>query len=229
MNKNIVVVGASSGIGKALVACLISHKDTNIFALSRKSGQLKKCFSGAKNLVCIDFDLTKNVREQLDNSPLSNIQVDYLINNAGLLVKKDFRTLTQEDFNISFQTNAIGVMQTVQALQSNFNPNFAHIVNISTMGALQGSAKFPELIAYGTSKAALCTFTEVYAEEFKNTQIRMNCLCLGAVNTDMLKEAFPGFIADVEPNEMAEFILHFTLHSGRLMNGKLLPISRSTP
>ena len=229
MSKNIVIVGASSGIGKEMVAYLVEQNDCHVYALSRNAAHLQNEFTSSKNLTCISFDLTKNVKEQIENSELKNVQIDYLINNAGLLVKKAFGKLSQSDFETSFQTNVIGPMQTVQTLEHNFNPMFTHIVNISTMGALQGSTKFPELIAYGASKAALCNFTEVFAEEFRSKNIRMNCLCLGAVNTQMLMDAFPGYTAEVQPNEMAEFILNFTFNFGSLMNGKIIPVSISTP
>ena len=105
----------------------------------------------------------------------------------------------------------------------------AHVVNISTMGAVQGSVKFPGLTAYASSKAALCTFTEVFAEEFKAETIRMNCLCLGAVNTEMLQQAFPGYEASTSPKEMASFVVNFALKAGLLMNGKIVSVSSSTP
>ena len=97
------------------------------------------------------------------------------------------------------------------------------------MGGFQGSIKFPGLAAYSTSKAAICSFTELFAEEYKDSGISMNCLCLGAVQTEMLQEAFPGYEAPMNPEEMAEFICEFTLNAHRWMNGKVIPVSLSTP
>ena len=97
------------------------------------------------------------------------------------------------------------------------------------MGGFQGSAKFPGLTAYSSSKAALCSFTEVFAEEHKETSIKMNCLCLGAVQTKMLEQAFPGFVAEISPNEMASYIFDFACKQGRFINGKIIPVSLSTP
>jgi short-subunit dehydrogenase len=97
------------------------------------------------------------------------------------------------------------------------------------MGAFQGSAKFPELAAYASSKTALCNFTEVYAEENKDGNIQMNCLCLGAVQTEMLAEAFPGYIAKISAEEMADFISDFAINKGLFFNGKIIPVSNSTP
>jgi NAD(P)-dependent dehydrogenase (short-subunit alcohol dehydrogenase family) len=89
--------------------------------------------------------------------------------------------------------------------------------------------KFAGLSAYSTSKAALCSFTELFAEEYKNSTIRMNCLCLGAVQTEMLEEAFPGYIAPVLPDQMAKFIVNFAENNADFMNGKIIPVSLSNP
>ena len=120
-------------------------------------------------------------------------------------------------------------MQCVQAAIPKMNPNGSHIVNISSMGGFQGSVKFPGLSAYSTSKAALCSFTELFAEEYKDSGIKMICLCLGAVQTEMLEEAFPGFKAPHSPEEMASFIYTFATTQGDFMNGKIIPVSQSTP
>jgi NAD(P)-dependent dehydrogenase (short-subunit alcohol dehydrogenase family) len=104
-----------------------------------------------------------------------------------------------------------------------------HIVNISSMGGFQGSMKFPGLAAYSSSKAALCNFTELFAEEYKNTGLRINCLCLGSVQTEMLEEAFPGYKAIVSPKEMAIYIIDFALTKSAWMNGKIIPVSLTTP
>ena len=104
-----------------------------------------------------------------------------------------------------------------------------HIVNISSIGGFQGSVKFPGLTAYSTSKAALCSFTELFAEEYKETLISMNCLCLGAAQTEMLEEAFPGYEAPVSAEKMAEYIVDFSLNADQWMNGKIIPVSLSTP
>ena len=132
---------------------------------------------------------------------------DILINNAGLLVNKPFTELTREDFEDCYSVNVISVMETVQAALGKINSG--HIVNISSMGGFQGSAKFPGLTAYSSAKAALCAFTEVFAEEYKDSSIKMNCLCLGAVQTKMLEKAFPGFKAEISPKEMGSYIYCF--------------------
>jgi NAD(P)-dependent dehydrogenase (short-subunit alcohol dehydrogenase family) len=175
------------------------------------------------------LDLRSNVQKQigelLDQLPM----IDVLIENAGYLVNKPFSEINHDDFSTSYQINVIGVMESIQSLLPKLNPACSHIVNISSMGGFQGSMKFAGLAAYSTSKAALCSFTELFAEEFKGSGIAMNCLCLGAVQTEMLEEAFPGYKAPLTPDQMATFIEEFSLSAHQYMNGKIIPVSLTNP
>jgi 3-oxoacyl-[acyl-carrier protein] reductase len=227
--KTIVIVGASKGIGKALVHYFAKDTSNQILALARNKKGLE-VFSSYSNVQTFSFDLvSSNCREEAKSIFNSLTKIDILINNAGKLIKKPFLELTTEDLESSYQVNVIGVMETVQSAVPKMVENGGHIVNISSMGGFQGTVKFPGLSAYSTSKAAVVSFTELFSEEFKDTKIKMNCLCLGAVQTEMLAEAFPGYEAPLNAEEMAEFIGNFALTAHRYFNGKILPVSLSTP
>lgn len=227
--KSIVVVGASRGIGKELVLQLAENSEHTIFALSRNLEKMKAAFGHLENVHCFSFDLNMNVRNQAEDIFKSISQIDLLINNAGMLVNKPFVELSHDDISLSYQVNVVGVMETVQAAIEKMHVSGGHIVNISSMGGFQGSVKFSGLSAYSTSKAALCSFTELFAEEFKESKIKMNCLCLGAAQTEMLEAAFPGYQAPVSAAKMAEFIADFSLNAHQWINGKIIPVSLSTP
>jgi short-subunit dehydrogenase len=177
---------------------------------------------------CLDIDLTSENLQLQILDVLKNEKVDFLINNAGLLVNKPFMELTPSDILESYKVNVLSVFTTIQAILPLMN-NQGHIVNISSMGGFQGTMKFAGLAAYSSSKAALVNLTEMLAEEYKHTQLKFNCLCLGAVQTEMLQAAFPGYEAPVQPAEMAEYISDFTRNAWRWMNGKVIPVSLSTP
>lgn len=226
MNKRIIVLGASQGIGAALVQHFAALPHTEVIALSRNLAKMQARFQQT-NVCCYALDVSQNVVHQINEHRLQG-PFDILINNAGLLINKPFETLTHQDFSESYQVNVIGIMEATQALLPLLAPQ-AHIVNISSMGGFQGSLKFAGLAAYSTSKAALCAFTELFAEEYKHTGIHMNCLCLGAVQTEMLAAAFPGYTAPTTPKEMAAFIANFALQSGAFFNGKILPVSSTNP
>lgn len=229
MNKTIIIIGGSTGIGKALVEEAAKEPSNKVFAFARKDDLMRDNFRALDNVSTYHLDLEsfdkKNISEALDNIE----SIDILINNAGYLVKNNFEKLSHKDFVKSYQINVIGIMQTVQITLPKMNPQGSHIVNISSMGGFQGSVKFPGLTAYSTSKAALCSFTELFAEEYKESSIKMNCLCLAAVQTEMLEEAFPGFEAPHSPEQIASYIYSFALVQHKFMNGKIIPVSVSTP
>jgi NAD(P)-dependent dehydrogenase (short-subunit alcohol dehydrogenase family) len=151
-----------------------------------------------------------------------------LINNAGILLHKPFLETTSEDFHQVFETNVFGLVSITQALLPFMKVN-SHVVNISSMGGIGGSSKFAGLSAYSSSKGAVSILTELLAEEFKATGPKFNALALGAVQTEMLTQAFPEFKAPIQANEMADYILQFALEGHRYFNGKVLPVSSSTP
>ena len=105
----------------------------------------------------------------------------------------------------------------------------SHVVTVSSMGGIQGSMKFPGLSAYSSSKGAVITLTELLAEEYKTTGPQFNVLALGAVQTEMLKEAFPDYEAPTTALEMANYIFDFALTGNKYYNGKVLQVSNSTP
>ena len=226
--KTIVVVGASRGIGREMVKLFASEPNAKVLALSRNSDRMRKAFSEFKNVECHVFDLTtEGVREKCEAIFSTVEKIDILINNAGYLVNKPFEELTREDLEHCYSVNVLSVIETVQAVLRNMHDG--HIVNVSSIGGVQGSIKFPGLTAYSTSKAALCSFTELFAEEYKDSSVRMNCLALGAAQTEMLEEAFPGYEASISAIQMAKYIMQFSISGQQLYNGKVLQVSNSTP
>jgi len=221
--KNIVIIGTSRGIGKELVQLLAD--DNNVLALSRNLAPLE-CFNNNPNVKIESFDVSKDDLTSLIRQHFKS--VDILINNAGYLVNKPIIEITQQDIEQSFQTNVFGMIKSCQAVIP-FMEKGGHIVNIGSMGGFQGSVKFPGLSVYSSSKAAVASFTECLAEELKETKIKTNCLALGAAQTEMLNEAFPDYKAPLSANEMARFIADFSLTGHQWINGKVIPVSLSTP
>ena len=226
-NKKIIITGTSRGIGFELVN-LFASQGHQILALSRNSQPVDNLHFD--NITSFSFDLcnlddykkvTQFIKEEWQ-------EVDILINNAGLLVNKPFQDTTTEDFQAVYQANVFGVAQLTQTILPFMNSG-SHVVNISSMGGVQGSMKFPGLAAYSSSKGALITLTELLAEEYKDQGIAFNVLALGAVQTEMLEAAFPGYQAPTTAKEMAAYISKFALEGNKLYNGKLLQVSSSTP
>jgi NAD(P)-dependent dehydrogenase (short-subunit alcohol dehydrogenase family) len=224
---NVVITGASRGIGFEL-AKLFADGGHQVLALSRNIGPIARL--DHNNISCIPFDVTSShdlekLREFLETRWK---QVDVLVNNAGKLVNKPFMETTSSVFEAVFKVNVFGVVNVTQAVIPKMTKE-GHVVTISSMGGVQGSAKFPGLSAYSSSKGAVITLSELWAEEFKNSGPSFNVLALGAVQTEMLAEAFPGYKAPVTAREMAVYVRDFSLTGHHLYNGKVLQVSKTTP
>ncbi len=233
----IIVTGASRGIGYDLVKLLAQDSCNQIMAVSRNAGRLaelrRHCKGDPGKIYVQPFDL--EMLEDIPDKFLPVVQehfdsLDVLVNNAGFLVNKPFDELSREDLNRSLTVNYLAPVMLIQVLLPLLlKSEKPHVINISSMGGVQGSVKFPGLSAYSSSKAALGVMTECLAEEFKESPIRFNTLALGSVQTEMLAAAFPGYKAPLKPSEMAVFIKDFAEKGGTYFNGKILPVSLSVP
>ena len=226
--KNIVITGTSRGIGFELVSilCRMGHQ---VLALSRNEKPVKGL--ELDNVHAFSFDITSEDSLLKAESYISdnwNSKVDVLINNAGALLNKSFEDSTYEDFSQVYKVNVFGVAEVTRKLLRFMNSE-SHVLNISSMGGIQGSMKFPGLAAYSSSKGALLTLTELLAEEYKENGPSFNALALGAVQTEMLEEAFPGYKAPISAEDMANYIADFSLNGQKFYNGKILQVSNSTP
>lgn len=225
--KNVVVTGSSRGIGHELVR-FFAEKGFQVLALSRNPKPVQGL--DLKNVHSFSCDITKeeDLRKVADYVSEKWEQVDVLIHNAGAIVNKPFSEITMEEFQRVYNTNVFAVAGLTQKLLP-FIPGHGHVLGISSMGGIQGSMKFPGLSAYSSSKAAVITLMELLAEEYKESGPSFNVLALGAVQTEMLEEAFPGYKAPVSAKEMAAYIGEFALSGNKLFNGKVLQVSNSTP
>ena len=229
---NILITGASKGIGFDTVLNLAENPDNYVLALSRDEAGLETLAQRATlgNVDYVPFDITRPDWEPLLHKLNQLDCIDVLLNNAGLLINKPFRELSTNDWERTFATNLFGVVELIRMLLPYLEKSKkAQIVNIGSMGGFQGSSKFPGLAAYSASKAAVANLTECLAEELKDQNIAVNCLAFGAVQTEMLEAAFPGYQAPLRSAEMAEWVAWFCVNGHRFFNGKILPVSISTP
>jgi short-subunit dehydrogenase len=231
---NILITGCSKGIGKDIVKYLLESGEHKIIGISSNKDVLSR-FS-EDNLksffpLITDFSQLNFSRELIVNEVEKHFdRLDVIINNAGILINKPFQSFSADEILKSFNVNLFAPAELIRLLIPFMGKqSTSHIVNIGSMGGFQGSSKYKGLSWYSASKAALANLTECLAEEFKNQNICVNCLALGAVETEMFNNAFPGYKAPVTSKEMAKFIADFALSGHKLFNGKIIPVALSNP
>jgi short-subunit dehydrogenase len=224
--KNIVITGTSRGIGYelALQFATLGHQ---VLAISRKT---PKELIENPNVTCLSIDISNENELQQVEIFISKAwkKVDVLVHNAGSLIHKPFTQITSKEFKDIYKVNVFAVAELTKICIP-YMQKGSHVVTISSMGGIQGSSKFPGLAAYSSSKGAVITLSELLAEEYKEQGIAFNVLALGAVNTEMLQQAFPGYEAPLSAKEMADYIFNFALTGNKYYNGKVLQVSSSTP
>ncbi|MBO6795379.1 MAG: SDR family oxidoreductase [Balneolaceae bacterium] len=226
--KNVIVTGASRGIGYQ-ISIQLAEKGHRVYAIARSESKLNALAATNVNIIPIVADLTSEIGQHDVKSVLDEInRVDILINNAAKLDNVSFMKSNIQAWKQLFEVNLFSIIELIQFCKPKMISG-GHIVNIGSMGGVQGSKKFTGLSTYSTSKGALAILTECLALEFSPDQIAVNCLALGAVSTEMQREAFPDFEAPVSATEMGKFISDFALNGHTFINGKILPISFSDP
>jgi short-subunit dehydrogenase len=238
---NIIITGASTGIGYQTAIELAKSGNHNIIALARNKKKLttlkkhinKLNTSSVVDVIKIDITEKKQLDKLIKHITLKYKHINVLINNAGYLINKPFLKTGTNEIQKIFSVNYFAVCEliklTIPLFKKSNSSSHNTIINIGSMGGYQGSTKFSGIAAYSTSKAALACLTECLAEELKEYDITINCLALGAVQTNMLAKAFPGYKAQISPAQMAEYITWFALNGAKYHNGKIIPVTLSVP
>ncbi len=225
--KNVIITGTSRGIGLEL-AQLFANENHNVLAISRNTESVLKLNHPKITALPVDISDEKDLHKVVDFVSSTWKNVDIIIHNAGMLVNKPFAKITSTDFLEVYKVNVFGVAELTKNMIP-FLQKGSHVVTISSIGGIQGSLKFPGLAAYSSSKGAVITLSELLAEEYKEQGISFNVLALGAVQTEMLEEAFPGYKAPTTAKEMASYICNFSLTGNQFYNGKVLQVSSTNP
>jgi short-subunit dehydrogenase len=227
---NLLITGAGKGIGLEATAFALEQKH-HVIAISRQVQKLEILQIQYPHLQILALDLTDTQALESILPTLQNAgKIDALIHNAGLLINKPFLDLTDEDWAQSWELNIMAVVRLTRlCLPFMGRQEKGHIVNVGSMGGFQGSSKFGGLASYSTSKGALTTLTECLAVELLPHNIHVNCLCLGAVQTEMLQQAFPDYKAPLTAEQMGKYLIQFATEHTPFYNGKILPVAVSVP
>ncbi|MCB9170024.1 MAG: SDR family oxidoreductase [Flavobacteriales bacterium] len=229
----VLITGASRGIGAATARALVREHGMNVLLVSRDAKAMAEVVSSCTDpnkaeIMSIDLSLPEAVEDI--RRKVGERRLRAVINNAGLFRSMQLGHWTLDDLEEIFRVNAHVPFLLVQALADRLvGEPPGHVVNIGSMGGVQGSVKFPGLSGYSASKAALAGYTECLAEELRHRGIACNCLALGSVDTEMLRAAFPDHRAELTVAEMGSYVARFALEGHKFFNAKVLPVSTGTP
>lgn len=210
----VLVTGAGRGIGRA--TCVrFGQAGCDVAASARTESELRetaRLVSGRGvrcETVCADVALREDMDAVIDHAVHAFGRVDVLVNCAGVAPLGNIDELEPEVFETILDVNISGVYHACRAVWGVMSrQNEGCIVNVSSVAAFD---PFPGFAAYGASKAWVNAWTRGLAEEGRKLNIRVFALAPGAVNTKMLRDAFPDFPDDqmLDPAEVADMI--FTL------------------
>lgn len=210
--KAAVVTGASRGIGRAIAEALRAagarvagcalHAGPGVEVCDVRRPEEVARFAGA-------------VRDQL-GAP------DFLVNNAGVVVRGRLDELAVEDWDAVVDANLRGTFLVTRAFLPGMRARRrGRIVNVASISGRQGTAG---LTAYCAAKHGVVGLTRALAEELRGDGIQVNAVCPGSVDTDMLRVGMPGAKASMSPEDVAEVVLHLLGPAPSAMTGSCVDI-----
>lgn len=185
--KNVLITGGSRGIGKSCVY-EFSKKGYRVFFTYKNSDEEAKKISADTGAVCIKCDVSKSdeVKKMSDFIHNNYGKISVIVNNAGISQIKLFCDLNEADWDEMFNVNVKGMfLITKEFIKDMIGEKYGKIINISSMWGEAGASCE---VHYSASKAAVIGFTKALAKEMGPSNINVNCIAPGVIDTDMNKE-----------------------------------------
>ncbi|MBI3284893.1 MAG: SDR family oxidoreductase [Burkholderiales bacterium] len=234
-DKNVLVTGATSGIGLASARAFLARGARRVYITGRNPEKLDQALQalGERATGCLsdvarisDLKVLKGVIEQRGD------RLDVIFANAGIAEYGSFGAVAEADFDATFDINVKGVFFTVQTLLPLLNPGASIVLNASIV-ANKGMAN---LSVYSASKAAVRSFARSWANDLKARQIRVNAISPGVTLTPIMQhglgmdqsqiDAFSAYLKDAAPagrmagpEEIAAAVLFLASESASYVNG----------
>ncbi|MBR5262096.1 MAG: glucose 1-dehydrogenase [Oscillospiraceae bacterium] len=236
MNKTAIITGASRGIGRS-VAERLAREGYNVCINYRERGDLaselcEKLREQGLSAMTFQADVSDRaaVNAMVDKVHEVFGPVTALVNNAGIAGYSLFQDITDEEWKKYFSVNLDGAFHTIQAvLPDMLHAHSGSIVNISSIWGLRGASCE---VTYSCTKGALIALTRSLAMELAPSQIRVNCVAPGVINTDMVKVLAPETVSDLisstpigrlgTPEEIAAAVSYFVSDDASFVTGQVL-------
>lgn len=238
MKKVVLVTGASSGIGKAIVEKIVSNYEV-IIHYNNSEKEALKLNKELKNLYHKEFLMVKcdlSKENEIDN--MLNIiyqkydNIDILINNAGIAIDTSFEDKTKDNFMKIIDVNLIAPFLLSKKIGLKMKENkYGNIINISSTNGID--TVYSESLDYDASKAALISLSNNLAN-YLAPYVRVNTICPGWVKTRMNKELDEEFIKEEEskillgrfadPKEIANVVKFLISDEASYINNSIIRI-----
>ena len=185
--KNIIVTGASGGIGNSIIEKL-NQSGVNILASGTRIEKLEELKGKYKNIKILKFDISQSdkIEEFIENATKElGGSLDCIVNNAGITKDTLLMRMSDDDWDSVIQTNLKSVYKLSQAvLKPMMKKRSGRIINISSVVGHMGNAG---QVNYAATKAGIAGFTKSLAQELGSRNITVNCVAPGFIDTDMTK------------------------------------------
>jgi len=210
-NQVALITGGGRGIGAATAEAL-ARKGAHVIVASRTGPELT---ATAAQLRTAGLSASARVLDVADETAVDATfagiatefgRLDILVNNAAILLGGPFADMGMSDWDRLMAVNLRGAVLCARQAFRLMRERGGGIVNVSSLGGVPGTEKFPGYAAYTVSKFAMTGLTEVLAAEGKACNIRVNAVAPGAVDTAMLRQAAPHLRTRTGPADVAKVI-----------------------
>jgi NAD(P)-dependent dehydrogenase (short-subunit alcohol dehydrogenase family) len=206
-----LITGGGRGIGAATAEAL-AHKGADVIIASRTAAELAATVAQLRTAGLSASSLVLDVADEAAvDAAFAGIvaergRLDILVNNAAILLGGPFAEMAMADWDRLLAVNLRGAVLCARQAFRLMRERGGAIVNVSSLGGVPGTEKFPGYAAYTVSKYALTGLTEALAAEGKEHHIRVNAVAPGAVDTAMLRQAAPHLRTRTGPADVAKVI-----------------------
>ena len=239
MNKNVLVTGGTRGIGEAISRefakkgydLIINYVNSNKKAQNLKQ-ELEKEYNIKVLPIQADISNEKEIKDMVDTAINEFGKIDVLVNNAGIVIDREFEDRTVEDWKKTLDINLIAPFVLTKLVgKEMMKQKSGAIINISSTNGI--NTYYPTSVDYDASKSGLISLTYDSAVQF-SPYVRVNCIAPGWVNTEMNKELPEDFVKEetekilvkrfAEPEEIAKVVTFLASEDASYVNSTVIKV-----